>query len=256
MKYLITGGTGFLGQALVNHLLKRDDVEEVRIYARDEFKESEMARKIIDKRVIYWLGDVRDLERLKEACQNVDIIIHAAAMKRMDQWPHNTFEVADVNILGTQNVVLAADKSCKKIIFVSTDKAYAPSCVYGASKLIAEKIVLAHPRGIVHRFGNFIGSRGSVFEIFKEQKEQGVPLTITDPTATRFVIEIDKVVDYLLSDVPPGLHYPKDLKSMTVLEIAESIAPGAKHIIKKFREREGEKKHESFDENYSSEKHV
>ena len=149
--------------------------------------------------------------------------------------------------------MIFAGRECQKIIFISTDKAYLPTCAYGASKMLAEFIVLEHPCGIVWRFGNFIGSRGSVFEIFKEQEAQGVPLTITDPEATRFVIKIDKVCDYVLSDVKPGLHYPKDLKSMTILEIADMVAPGSKHVIIGDR-GEQEKKHEAFNEHYTSEK--
>jgi UDP-N-acetylglucosamine 4,6-dehydratase/5-epimerase len=247
---LITGGSGSLGQALVKRLLK-EDVFEVRVYSRDEFKQSEMRRKIDDERLTFWLGDVRDLERLKDACEGVDIIIHAAAFKRMDQSSHNTFEVADVNIRGTRNVMLAG-KKCVKIIFISSDKAFQPSCVYGSSKMIAEKIVLAYKNGIVWRFGNFINSRGSVFEIFQEQRDAGIPLTITDPESTRFVIAIDKVCDYILSDVKPGLHYPKNLKSMTIMEIAQLIAPN--HPYKIVGLREDEKKHEAFSEDYTSEK--
>lgn len=249
LKFLITGGTGTLGEALTRRLMKT--AKEVRVYSRDEYKQSEMARKIPSKNVSYWLGDVCDLERLSDACKGVDIIIHTAAFKRMDQTSRNTFVVADVNIRGTSNVMLAG-KHCKKIIFISTDKAYSPANVYGASKMIAEKIVLAYPNGIVWRFGNFIGSRGSVWEIFKDQYKNGLPLTITDPEATRFVIPLEEVCDYVLSDVKSGLHYPKDLKSMTVLEIAESIAPGAKHRIVGLRE--DEKLHEAFEDNYTSKK--
>ena len=251
MKYLITGGTGTLGEALVKRLL-HEDVEEIRVFSRDEYKQSEMARKNKDKRVTYWLGDVRDLERLKEACEGVDIIIHAAAMKRMDSISHNASYLADVNINGSRNVAIAG-KDCKRVVLVSTDKAYAPENLYGATKLVAEGIILAKENGVVWRFGNFIGSRGSVWKIFEEQAAAGIPLTITNPDATRFVIDVNMVCEYLLSDAAPGLHYPDNLQSMTVLEIAESIDPGGDHTIVGLRE--GEKMHESFDENYTSEKY-
>ena len=251
----MTGGTGSLGSVLVERLLK-EGVKEVRVFSRDEFKQSVMARKITDKRVTYWIGDIRNLERLKEACARVDIIIHTAAMKRLDTISQNVYEVADININGTRNVVLVG-KNCEKIIFISSDKAYLPTCAYGATKMVAEKIVLVQPNGIVWRFGNFIGSRGSVWEIFKEQSDlilkniSGV-LTLTDPDATRFVMEIEEVCDYILSDVGHGLHYPKNLKSMSVLQIAKSINPYAEYkVIGLF---EGEKKHEAFDESYSSDK--
>ena len=245
MRYLITGGTGTLGSALVKRLYKDN---EIVVYDNDEYRQSEMDRKYIDnKNIEYWLGDVRDLERLKDACDTVDIIIHTAALKRMDTASQNSYEVADVNIKGTYNVCLAGKG--KKIIFVSTDKAFKPSCIYGASKMIAEGIALAH-NCIIWRFGNFIGSRGSVWEIFKDQADKGEELTVTDPNATRFVIELDKVMDYLLSNVKPGIHYPKDLKKMTVGEIAKQVAPNAKWKIVGLRE--GEKMDEAFTDDYTS----
>lgn len=254
MRYIITGGTGSLGQHLVKRLLQISDTEEVRVFSRDEFKQSEIARELNDSRVTYWLGDIRNLERVKESMKGVDMVIHAAAMKRMDIKSQNSYEVAEVNILGTRNVILAArENNCKKIVFVSTDKAYHAKNTYGASKFIAEQIVLNEPNGVIWRFGNFIGSRGSVWEIFKQQRDAGLPLAVTDPEATRFVIEIDKVCDYLLFDVEPGLHYPKNLKSMTVGDIAKSFEPDASKW-KIVGLRENEKKHESFDENYTSDK--
>ncbi len=242
MKYLITGGTGTLGSALVKRLIKD---HEVRVYSRDEYKQSEMMREIPEAQ--YWLGDVRDLDRLKNACQGVDVIIHPAALKRMDTTSHNTYEVADVNIRGTYNVCLAGEG--KKIIHISTDKVFQPSCIYGASKMIAESIALANG-AIVWRFGNFIGSRGSVWEIFARQKAQGKPLTITDPEATRFMMKIEDVCDYVLSEVGPGLHYPTNLTSMTIGQIAKQVAPDSKWEI--IGLREGEKLHESIAKEYIS----
>lgn len=246
MIYLITGATGTLGSALTKRLISEG--HEVRVYSRDEYKQSEMARHLNNPKVSYWLGDIRDLERLREACEGVDVIIHTAAMKRMDTVSHNTFTVADVNIKGTYNVMLAGKG--KKIIVVSTDKAFKPSCVYGASKMIAESIALSDPTAIVWRFGNFIGSRGSVWEIFKEQKDKDEPLTITNPNATRFVISVDEVCNHILSDVEPGLHYPGNLKSMTVKEIADEVAPMHRYVITGLRE--GEKMREAFNDNYIS----
>jgi UDP-N-acetylglucosamine 4,6-dehydratase len=250
MKYLISGGTGTIGTAIIKRLIEDNNVQEIRCYSRDEYKQSEMARKITSHKVKYWLGDVCDFERLKEACKDVDVIIHTAAMKRMDNSSHNTYAVANVNITGTQNI-MRAGKNADKIVLVSTDKAFQPSCVYGASKMIAESITLADPKGIVWRFGNFIGSRGSVWEIFEDQKKTGV-LTLTDPKATRFVISLDEAVDCLLSPVGHGLHHPKDLKIMSVQEIADSICPDCEHKI--IGLREGEKLYESFNETYTSKK--
>jgi UDP-N-acetylglucosamine 4,6-dehydratase len=246
MRYLITGGSGSLGQVLVKRLAKD---HQVRVYSRDEYKQSEMARKINNPNIEYWLGDVCDLERLKLACEGVDVIIHTAAMKRMDTVSHNSYYVSDVNIRGANNVCIAGKN--KKIIFVSTDKAFQPSCIYGASKMIAESIILAHG-GVVWRFGNFIGSRGSVWEIFKDQALNNQPLTITDPNATRFVIDMDDVVNHLLSDVDSGIHYPENLRKMTVGEIAKQVAPNAEWKIVGMRT--DEKLHEAFNSTYTSQK--
>ncbi len=248
---LITGFTGSLGIALVNRLLKNKKIKEIRGYSRDEMKQSEMMRKIKDKRLHFWLGDIRTLERIKEACEGVDIIIHAAAHKRMDQISHNAYDVADVNINGTRNIMLAG-KDCERVIFISSDKAYNSTCLYGSTKFVGEAITLACKNGYVWRFGNFIGSRGSVWSIFEEQKKLGIPFTITDTESTRFVIDIEDVCNYILSDVKPGLHYPKNLKSMTIKEIADSVSLG--HPYKVVGLREGEKKHEAFNETYNSEK--
>jgi len=248
---LITGFTGSLGTALVYRLLKNKKIKEIRGYSRDEYKQSEMMRKIKDNRLKYYLGDVRDLERLKDICDGVDIIFHLAAFKRMDVSSHNTFDVAEVNIEGTRNIMLVG-KKCKKIIFVSSDKAASCQCVYGASKFIAENIALAYPNSIIWRFGNFIGSRGSVWSIFEEQKKQGVPFTITNLSCTRFVMKIDEVCDCLLSDVKHGLYFPKNLKSMTIKQIADSISPNHPYVI--IGMRENESLHEKFFERYSSDK--
>jgi len=248
--YTITGGTGFLGQALVKKLLRCEHTDKIRVYSRDEYKQSEMARKIKDDRVEYWLGDVRDLERVKEVCDGIDIVIHTAACKRMDIISHNISELAEVNIIGTKNVALACQK-CYKVIFISSDKAYSPTCIYGASKMLAEGFILAMDNGYVWRFGNFIGSRGSVWEVFEDQKKDGV-LTVTNPEATRFIMDINDVCDYTLSYIKPGLYYPKNLKSIKIMDLAKEIAPDAE--IKIIGDREGEKVHETFNKDYSSDK--
>jgi UDP-N-acetylglucosamine 4,6-dehydratase len=240
MRYLITG-SGTLGSALIKRLQGKDVI----VYSNDEYVQAELARKYPYAK--YWLGDVRDLERLKDACSDVDVIIHTAAQKRMDTASQNAFEVADVNIKGTYNVCLAGKG--KKVIFVSTDKAFNPSCIYGASKMIAEGIALAH-KAVVWRFGNFIGSRGSVWEIFADQAKNGQKLTVTDPNASRFVIDVEEVCDHLLSDVEPGLHYPENLKIMTVAEIAKQVAPDSEWEIVGLRE--GEKIYEEFNNEYNS----
>lgn len=245
---LVTGGTGSLGEVLVKRLL--DEGAYVRIFSRDEYKQSEMDRKTNNRKLSFYLGDVRNLERLRFACKDADIIIHAAAFKRMDSTSHNAFEVADVNIQGTNNVVLAADE--RKVIFISSDKAASGKCIYGASKFIGEGIILAHPKGIVWRLGNLIGSRGSVWGIFEEQKKQGIPFSITSLEATRFVMSIESACDYILSNVGPGLHYPKNLKSMRIIDIANSISLNYPYKIIGLRENES--LHEKFYDGYSSDK--
>lgn len=247
-KVLITGGTGSLGEVLVKKILK-EGASSVIVYSRDEYKQSEMLRKDGNRRVQYWLGDVRDLDRLNDACEGVDYIFHLAAFKRMDQSSINTFDVAEVNIKGTRNVMLAG-KRAKKIIVVSTDKAYSPSCIYGASKLIAERIALAYQNSVVWRFGNFKNSRGSVWQIFADCVEKGIPLPITNPDATRYVVEIEDVCRLLLSESDNKLFYPRNLASLTVSEIADEVAPG--HPRKIVGLREGEKVDESFDEHRTS----
>ncbi|MDD4412127.1 MAG: SDR family NAD(P)-dependent oxidoreductase [Patescibacteria group bacterium] len=234
---LISGGTGSLGSSLVKKLLQTN-VKKIIVYSRDEYKQSELREELNDKRVIFFLGDITNIGRLKEACENVDIIIHTAAFKRVDQAAHNYFIMANTNINGTNNIITAG-KKCEKIIFVGTDKSFKPTTIYGASKMIAESLVLAAGNGIVWRFGNFIKSRGSVWEIFEKQKARGEPFTITDPRCTRFVIDINDVCDYVLSDVKNGFIYrPKKLKTMTVMEIAQSIDPNHPYLITGLRNEE------------------
>lgn len=247
---LVTGGTGSLGQVLVHSLL-RLGAKEIRIYSRDEFKQSDMARKFNNKKLKFLLGDIRGLDRIKDCCEGVDYIFHTAAAKRMDQTSVNVFEISDINIRGTRNVMLAG-KNCKKVIFVSSDKAFQPSCAYGSSKMIGEKIVLAYDNGIVWRFGNFEWSRGSIWEILFDQWKKGEPFTLTDPRATRFVIPMCLVCSMLLSESKHGLYFPKKMKSMTVKEIADSIAKD--HPFKIIGLREGEKLDEEFTKEYTSRK--
>ncbi len=169
----------------------------------------------------------------------------------MDSTSHNAYELADVNVRGTHNVMMASKKA-EKVVFVSTDKAFNPSCVYGATKMIAEKIALA-ANATVWRFGNFIGSRGSVWDIFRDQWISGQPFTITDSKATRFIMDIDLACNLILSNAKKGaLCYPNNLKSVTVEEIADSIDKD--HPREIIGLREGEKMHESFSDNYTSEK--
>lgn len=251
-KVLVTGAAGFLGQALVDKLLK-EGITQLIAYDKDEYRMSEMARIKTNKIISYWLGDICNLRRLEEACEDIDIIFHVAALKRMENTAHNAYEVINVNVNGTRNVVLAG-KKCEKIIFVSSDKAYHAENAYGSSKFLAEQMILAEKNGFCWRFGNFKWSTGSVWEIFAEQRDNNIPLTITDPNATRFVIDIDEVCNYILSEIKSGkIYYPK-MESMTIKEIAFSVAPGREYKI--IGLRTGEKLHEELEDDYTSDKNL
>lgn len=205
MRILITGGTGSLGQALVGRLLKSNSFENICIYSRDEHKQDRMRKELNnDPRLRFFIGDVRDLERLKLAMWNCQLVIHAAALKVVPAAEYNPFEFIKTNVLGSQNVVDAAIHNSTtgwpKVVFVSTDKAVNPINLYGATKLCSEKIALAAnnikgysgPRFSVVRYGNVTGSNGSVIPLFKQQIENKENLTVTHPDMTRFWITLDE----------------------------------------------------------------
>ena len=204
---LITGGTGSFGKKFIQVMLKEYHPEKIIIYSRDELKQYEMQNSgINDPRLRYFIGDVRDLDRMKRAFQGVDIVVHAAALKQVPACEYNPFEAVKTNILGTENVIDAAlDMGVKKVLAISTDKAVNPVNLYGVTKLAAEKLVIQsnsyaggrETRLSCVRYGNVVGSRGSVVPVFLKQRATG-RLTVTDERMTRFWISLEQGVHFVI----------------------------------------------------------
>jgi len=203
-KIMVTGGTGSIGSEIVRRVLQYSP-EVVRILSRDESKQFEFEQEIGDlENVRFLIGDVRDKDRLKRAFEDIDIVFHAAAMKHVPACEYNPFEAVKTNVVGTQNVIDAAfDNGVEKVIGISTDKAASPINTMGATKLLAEKLIIdanfykGHRKTVFScvRFGNVMGSRGSVIPLFEKQIENGGPVTVTDPEMTRFMMTIPQAVD-------------------------------------------------------------
>lgn len=253
---LITGGTGSFGKECVKKLLKEYNPAAIRIYSRDELKQWEMAREFDNNpKLRFLIGDVRDATRLRRACEGVDYLIHAAALKHVPACEYNPVEAVRTNIDGAINVINAAlDANVKKVIALSTDKAVNPVNIYGATKLASDRLFIhgnfyagAHPtRFSVVRYGNVMGSRGSVIPLFRTQAASGT-LTITDARMTRFWITLPQAVDFVLSSfeyMQGGELYVPKIPSMKITDLAKVIAPKAK--LKAIGIRPGEKLHESL----------
>jgi UDP-N-acetylglucosamine 4,6-dehydratase len=250
---LVTGGTGSFGKAFVKLALKEFEPEKIIIYSRDEFKQYEMAKKFTSDKLRFFIGDIRDPNRLKRALNNVDIVVHAAAMKHVTASEYNPFEAVQTNIMGAQNLVNAAiDLGVKRVIALSTDKACNPVNLYGATKLCSDKLFIAAnayvgkqpTRFAVVRYGNVIGSRGSVIPLFKELAASG-KLPITDERMTRFWITLPAAVRFVVDSIKimqgGELFIPK-IPSMKISDLAEAIAPGCEKPV--IGIRPGEKLHE------------
>ena len=253
---LITGGTGSFGKKATEIILKRYKPKRLIIFSRDELKQFEMAQQFPDSKydcIRYFIGDVRDKERLNRAFHDVDYVIHAAALKQVPAAEYNPFEAVKTNILGAQNVInVAIDQKVKEVIALSTDKAANPINLYGATKLCSDKLFIAGNSYVGHehtifgvvRYGNVVGSRGSVIPFFLKQKENGV-LPITDPRMTRFWITLEQGVNFVLKClermVGGELFVPK-LPSMCIMDLAKAISPDSK--IQVIGVRPGEKLHE------------
>jgi UDP-N-acetylglucosamine 4,6-dehydratase/5-epimerase len=251
---LITGGTGSFGQACLRTLLEHHDVRAIRVFSRDELKQTELAARYPgEPRLRFLIGDVRDRERLVRATHGVDLILHAAALKHVPVAEYNPFEAVQTNVMGAENVVAAAiDNGVPHTVLLSTDKAVNPVNLYGATKLCAEKIITqgnayaadSPVRFATVRYGNVVGSRGSVVPLFLRQAEAG-ELTITDERMTRFWITLPQAVDFVISRVAMmqgGEIYVPKIPSMRVVDIADAIAPDATRRITGIRP--GEKLHE------------
>ncbi len=253
-KVLITGGTGSFGKHFCRTILDKYHPEVVRVFSRDELKQHEMRQELGDHgKLRFFLGDVRDIDRLNRAMENVDIVIHAAALKQVPACEYNPFEAVKTNILGAQNVIDAAiNNRVGRIIALSTDKAVNPVNLYGATKLCSDKIFIQSnaysgdrsSRFSCVRYGNVIGSRGSVIPLFLQQKKSGA-ITITDKRMTRFWITLDQAVDMVikgLSMMKGGEIFIPKIPSMKISDLAKAIAPECK--IKTIGIRPGEKLHE------------
>ncbi len=257
---LITGGTGSLGQKLVENILeKHPNIERLVIFSRDEQKQFEMAQKFSPEKfkcLRYFIGDVRDFERVKRAMKGIECVIHAAAMKHVPIAEYNPMECIKTNILGAENIINACfeNESVKKVVALSTDKAAAPINLYGATKLCSDKLFVAanNIRGritidfSVVRYGNVMGSNGSVIPFFLNQKKSGI-LTITDDTMTRFNISLQGGVDMVLHAIENAwggeIFVPK-IPSYKITDVAQAIGPDCEHKIVGIRP--GEKIHEEM----------
>ena len=254
---LITGGTGSFGKKYSEIILKEYNPNKIIIYSRDEFKQYEMQQKFNDKRMRYFIGDVRDAERLKRAMENVDIVIHAAALKHVPVAEYNPMECIKTNINGAQNVIDAAiENRVEKVIALSTDKAAAPINLYGATKLASDKLFVAannmvgsrKTRFAVVRYGNVIGSRGSVLPFFINLIKSGAKeLPITHPEMTRFLITLEEGVRFVLKNferMKGGEIFVPKIPSMKMVDLAKCLAPNLPHKI--IGIRAGEKLHETM----------
>jgi len=232
---LVTGGTGSFGNKFVEMTLKKYNPKKIIIFSRDEMKQWHMAQKITDNRVRFFLGDVRDKERLNRAVDGVDIIIHAAALKIVPTAEYNPFETVKTNIIGAMNIIdVAIEKNVKKIISLSTDKACDPINFYGATKLASDKLFIAGNNYVgkrptifsVVRYGNVIGSRGSVIPYFLKLKEEKKQLTITDKNMTRFFTSLEDAVKMVwtgLKVMKGGEIFVLKNPSIKILDLAKAI---------------------------------
>ena len=256
---LITGGTGSFGKALLKYLLiNHKDIKKIIIFSRDELKQFEMLGKFSEKKypnIRFFLGDIRDIDRLNRAMEEVDYVIHAAALKQVPAAEYNPFEVIKTNVIGAQNIIEAClNSNVKKVIALSTDKACAPINLYGATKLCSDKLFISAnnitgKRNLsfsVVRYGNVMGSRGSVIPEFFKQKKSG-SINITNKNMTRFSITMQESIDLVLwalkNSIGGEIFVPK-IPSYKILDLAKAVAPAAKINIVGLRP--GEKIHEEL----------
>ncbi len=252
---LITGGTGSFGNTFVPMTLKKYDPKKIIIYSRDEMKQWNMAKKFAgDQRVRFFIGDVRDKDRLYRALNGVDYVVHAAATKIVPTAEYNPFECIKTNVNGAMNLIDACiDSGVKRLVALSTDKASSPVNLYGATKLCSDKIFIAgnsytggRTKFAVVRYGNVMGSRGSVIPYFLETANSG-KLTITDRRMTRFMITLEQGVElvwHAFDDMEGGEIYVKKIPSMNICDIATAVDPEAEQV--EIGIRPGEKLHEQM----------
>ena len=254
---LVTGGTGSFGKAFIRELLDNHDPRRVVIYSRDELKQYECRQLFNDDLRLRWfIGDIRDQHRLHRAMHGVEYVVHAAALKQVDTAEYNPWEFVQTNIVGSQNVIEACiDAGVTRVIALSTDKASSPINLYGATKLTADKLFItgnhyaaAYPtRFAVVRYGNVMGSRGSVIPFFRKLGEAGESLPITDLRMTRFFITLPQAVKFVLDSfemMHGGELYVPRIPSMKITDLAQAVAPGA--AMHNMGLRPGEKLHEEM----------
>lgn len=251
---LVTGGTGSFGKKFITKALTLG-VKKIIVFSRDELKQYEMKQEFQDERIRFFIGDVRDKDRLYRAFDGVDIVIHAAAMKHVDACEYNPFEAVKTNIHGAQNIIEAAiDRGVEKVVALSTDKACSPVNLYGATKLASDKLFVAANAYVgekktqfsVVRYGNVVGSRGSVVPFFKKIRETGV-VPITDERMTRFWITLEQGVQFVLDSLvrmQGGEIFVPKIPSMNIMDLAKAIAPECETKIVGIRP--GEKLHEAM----------
>lgn len=250
---LVTGGTGSFGQKFTQILLEKYKPKKLIVFSRDELKQSEMQELFPSSEIRFFLGDIRDLGRLMRAFYGVDVVVHAAALKQIPTLEYNPFEAIKTNIIGTQNVVEAAiEREVSKVVVLSTDKAVNPINLYGATKLCAEKISIdgnaysgiKGTRISCVRYGNVVGSRGSVVPLFLKQRHEGV-FTITDDRMTRFFMTIEQGVNFVIRNIEimkGGEIFVPKIPSMRIIDLAKAIDPHCE--MKVVGIRPGEKIHE------------
>ncbi|RAX43803.1 UDP-glucose 4-epimerase [Arthrobacter sp. AQ5-06] len=256
---LITGGTGSFGNAVLKHFL-HTDIREIRIFSRDEKKQDDMRKQYSNEKLKFYIGDVRNIESVREAVRGVDYIFHAAALKQVPSCEFFPMEAVRTNVLGTDNVLTAAiDAGVKKVVCLSTDKAAYPINAMGTSKAMMEKVVIAKSRNVdaaetlisCTRYGNVMASRGSVIPLFADQIREGKPLTVTDPHMTRFLMNLDEAVDLVLfafENANQGDLFVQKADASTVGDLAMAM----KHLfnsdvdVNVIGTRHGEKAHETL----------
>ncbi len=252
---LVTGGTGSFGKQFVKTILKKYKPRRVIVFSRDELKQFEMQQEFNSLAMRYFIGDVRDVDRLKQAMRGVDYVVHAAALKQVPAAEYNPMECIKTNINGAQNVIIAAiENEVERVIALSTDKAAAPINLYGATKLASDKLFIAannitgrrKTRFSVVRYGNVVGSRGSVVPFFKKLVSEGAKeLPVTHPEMTRFWITLEQGAEFVIKSfyrMQGGELFVPKIPSMRIMDLVESIAPGIS--VKIIGIRPGEKLHE------------
>lgn len=259
---LITGGTGSLGKSLIGHLIAKSNARRVIIFSRDELKQLQLQNHFgVNPRLRWFLGDIRDLDRLKRALHGVDFVIHAAALKQVDTGEYNPMEFIKTNVIGSSNLIEACmDTGVRRVVALSTDKASSPVNLYGATKLTADKLFIAannyssayDTSFSVVRYGNVMGSRGSVIPYFISLAKEGKPLPITDKRMTRFWITLEQATQFVLdalNSMSGGELYVPKIPSFRLIDLASAVAPNS--AIVEVGMRPGEKLHEemvSFDD--------